>query len=334
MRSFAALCVLIFLVSLAIVSKAGERSTGSITFAPTASEAEVPERFRLTAHEFPFTQTPQKTYSKSFEIFEVTFPSPVETPHAQNNTVHCEYFRPLGDANRPGVIVLHILGGDFDLARLFCRGLASEGISALFLKMPYYGPRRPPGSSARMVSIDPHETVRGMTQAILDIRRGTAWLGSRPEVNPDQLGVMGISLGGITSALAVSIEPRLQNACLLLAGGDIGQVAWQSPELRKLREKWVAQGGNQETLREAIAVIDPVTYAPRARGKRILMLNARQDEVIPPACTESLWKALGEPEIVWWDAGHYTAIRYIFTGLSRSVAFFKASATQPAAAGS
>ena len=50
-----------------------------------------------------------------------------------------------------------------------------------------------------MVSLDPNETVRGMTQAILDIRRGTAWLASQEEVDADQLGIMGISLGGITA---------------------------------------------------------------------------------------------------------------------------------------
>ena len=306
---------------------AADVQTGTVKFAPTAAEQNVPTRFQLTAHEFRFEQSPLRTFSKSFEIFEVKFPSPVETPHPKNNMVHCEYFRPLGGGKHPGVIVLHILGGDFDLARLFCRSLASEGTAALFLKMPYYGPRRDPGSPARMVSIDPNETVRGMTQAILDIRRGTAWLAAQDEIDADQLGIMGISLGGITSALAVSVEPRLQKACLLLAGGDIGKVAWESRELAKLREKWIAGGGTQESLRELIQVIDPVTYAPQARGKKILMLNARNDEVIPPSCTESLWHALGEPEIVWWDAGHYTAIRYIFAGISRTAAFFKA---QPA----
>jgi dienelactone hydrolase len=297
--------------------------TGTAKFTPTPDEASVPQRFRLAPDEFSFVQAPLKTYSKSFEIFEVKFPSPVVTPQLSNNTVHCEYFRPRGEGKHPGVIVLHILGGDFDLARLFCRSLAAEGTAALFLKMPYYGPRRDANSPVRMVSLDPDETVRGMTQAILDIRRGTAWLASQEEVDAEQLGIMGISLGGITSALAVSVEPRLHKACLLLAGGDIGKVAWESRELAKLREKWIAGGGTQESLRDVIQVIDPVTYAPQARGKKILMLNARNDEVIPPSCTESLWHALGEPEIVWWDAGHYTAIRYIFSGLSRTVAFFK-----------
>ena len=34
------------------------------------------------------------------DISLVTFPSPVETPHPANNTVHCEYFRPLAAGRR------------------------------------------------------------------------------------------------------------------------------------------------------------------------------------------------------------------------------------------
>ena len=89
-----------------------------------------------------------------------------------------------------------------------------------------------------MISPDPRETVEGMTQAVLDIRRGAAWLGSRPEVDEGNLGVFGISLGGITGALAMTAEPRIQNACFLLAGGDVGKVAWESRELERVRRKF------------------------------------------------------------------------------------------------
>ena len=116
-------------------------------------------------------------------ISTVTFPSPVETKSAANNTVHCEYYRPTTDGPVPAVVVLHILGGDFELSRLFCNALAHHGVAALFLKMPYYGPRRAAGDSRRMISHDPRQTVEGMTQAVLDIRRAMAWLESRDEVD-------------------------------------------------------------------------------------------------------------------------------------------------------
>jgi hypothetical protein len=308
---------------------------GTVTYTPAANEHLVAERFRLPEATFAFRQQAQETVCTKIAIWEVTFPSPVVTPHPNNNTVHCEYFQPLPaamgpaakgpGAKGPGVIVLHILGGDFDLSRLFCRTLAHRGVAALFVKLPYYGPRRQPEADVRMVSRDPRQTVEGMTQAVLDIRRARAWLAAQEEVDPQQTGIFGISLGGITSALAAAAEPRFAHVCLMLAGGDMGQVGWTSPELAEVRRFWQESGQTKEAFYETLRPIDPVTYAASLRGRRVLMLNARYDEVIPPACTLSLWRALGEPEIVWLDAGHYSAMRFIFEGLAKVTRFFEAA---------
>src|SRR5262249_11194087 len=154
------------------------------------------------AHTFEFAAEDLESSTADLRLSLVTFPSPVKTALEQNNTVHCEYFLPRRQEKVPAVVVLHILGGDFPLSRLFCSALASRGGAALFIRMPYYGRRREAGDPRRMVSKDPRETVEGMTKAILDIRRAAAFLASQPEIDPDQLGVFGISLGGITGGLA------------------------------------------------------------------------------------------------------------------------------------
>jgi len=295
---------------------------GEVSFEPATTEGTLPEIFRLVTHSFPFEQRFVDSVSTEMVLSLVTFPSPVVTPATENNTVHCEYFRPVKAGPHRGVIVLHILGGDFDLARLFCRHLAANGVAALFLKMPYYGERRPTESQARMVSLDPRETVAGMKQAILDIRRARAWLASREEVRPEGLGIFGISLGGITSALAASAEPRFERVCLMLAGGDIAAVGWNQPRLARIKQKWLADGGTQESYVQLLQTIDPVTYARPVAGRQMLMINARHDEIIPPACTESLWRAFGKPPIVWYNAGHISCIRYLFDGLAKVTAFF------------
>ena len=300
--------------------------TGVVEFVPAGDQRALPEQFRLERHTFRYRQSPLPTLGKVMTVWKLTFPSPVVTPHPNNNTVHCEYFRPTAPGSKPGVIVLHILGGDFDLARLFCRAMATRGVAALFLKMPYYGERRQEGSPARMISIDPHETARGMTQAVLDIRQAASWLAAQEEIDDRQIGILGISLGGITAALATGIEPRLTKACFILAGGDMGEVAWQSSEMTELRERWTALGHTKDELREVLRPVDPVTYARPVAGREILMLNAIHDTVVPPACTKALWRAFGEPEIVWWNAGHYTAVRYLFAGATRAVEFFETDA--------
>ena len=110
-----------------------------------------------------------------------------------------------------------------------------------------------------------------------------------------------------------------------MAGGDIGRVALDSPELRKVRGELPKAFGDKETLLKTLAVIDPVTYAARAKGKRILMLNATRDEVIPKECTLALWKGFGEPEICWYSGGHYTVIFHLPRALERVAHFFAES---------
>lgn len=303
---------------------AEETIRGQVRYEPAPNEEMVAERFRLEPHTFAYEQEPIATSARSFSIYRVTFPSPVKTPHERNNTVHCEYFRPRAEQPVPGVVVLHILGGDFDLSRLVCRTLASHGIAALFLKMPYYGPRAEPGVDVAMIDPDPEQTVRGMTQAVLDIRRGAAWLAAQDEVDEQRLGVMGISLGGITAALAMTAEPRFGKGFLMLAGGDVARIAWESPLVRELREKWEAEGGTRESLIETIRPVDPVTYGQNIGNRRVMMYNALNDEVVPRACTDALWQAFGKPEIVWVDAGHYSVARFIFDALARATRFFQA----------
>ena len=46
--------------------------------------------------------------------------------------------------------------------------------------------RRPAEVKVRMISEDPRQTVAGMRQAILDIRRGAAWLAAQKEVDGEQ----------------------------------------------------------------------------------------------------------------------------------------------------
>lgn len=318
---FVASFLLAYTFSSSLLAADAEPIRGEVRFEITDAESTVGEPFRLTAHTFPYELHPISE-SKTIVLSDVTFPSAVETPYELNNTVHCEYYCPKGDGKRPAVIVLHILGGDFALSRVFCNMLAQRGVAALFVKMPYYGPRRDPKSPRRMISANPDETVEGMTQAVLDIRRATAWLAARDEVDPEQLGIFGISLGGMTASLSAANEPRLKNVCLLLAGGDLGKVNWDSPDLKKVRGELPKFGVGKEDLVKKLAPIDPVTYAANLRGRRVLMLNARDDEVIPRACTESLWSACGEPEIVWYPGGHYSVIRHIFGALDRVSRFF------------
>ncbi len=267
-----------------------------------------------------------------YRVYRLTYPSPVVTAHAPNNTIPADYFLPDGiaprDPRRPAVICLHILDGDFVLAEMVCSYLALRGIPAMTFKLPYYGERGFPEGLKALAS-DPKLFIDALDQAASDVRRTIDVLVSRPEVDPQHLGITGISLGGIVAATAAGAEPRLSRAVLLLAGGKLMHLihhARETAPLGKLIRR--LPPGQRARLEAKIASVDPLRFAPRlrdrAQGCKVLMINAAQDEVVPRSCTEKLAAALGIADrVVWLEGlGHYSAIAELPRALRATGDFF------------
>jgi dienelactone hydrolase len=298
---------------------------GEIAFQPGPGESTVPEAFRLEPATFAYELSPLMD-GERYRVSSLTFPSPVVTPDVANNTVHAEYFEPLGfPGKRPATVVLHILGADFPLSRYYAARLADRGVAALFVKLPYYGERREPNGPGpvpkKFLSDDLERTMRSMRQGVLDVRRAERWLASRPEIDPTRLGVTGISLGGIVSSLVVSVDPDVRSGALLLAGGDLANVLWGMPEAAPFREMWEADGKTLADLKALTDPYDPLTHAAGMKGKRVLMIDGNVDEVVPPASARALWEAGGRPPIIWYDCGHYSAVGFLLPAMRRAVDF-------------
>ncbi|HVW01406.1 MAG TPA: prolyl oligopeptidase family serine peptidase, partial [Planctomycetaceae bacterium] len=189
--------------------------------------------------------------------------------------------------------------------------------------MPYYGERRARGSSRRMISRDPRESVVGMTQGVLDVRRARQWLADRPEVDDERMGVMGISLGGIMAALSGAADPQFRSIAVMIAGGKLARSIWENPipEAGQFREAWQAAGGTQESFERILDEVDPARYGERLRDRRVLLVAADHDEVFPQASVRALWDSTGRTaKLVWMpEVGHYTCIRFLFREVDRMI---------------
>ena len=309
------------LPTLALIVLAVGLERGEARFRPTAEEAAVPEPFRLAESTFTFERETLRT-TPGYDVSAVRFASPAPSGDPTNDLVHAEYFQPHQAGPRPAVVVLHILGADFALSRYLAARLADRGVAALFVMLPYYGERRPAGSDRRFLSADIERSVNAMRQGVCDVRRASAWLAGQPEIDPDRLGVAGISLGGIVAALAAAADPTLDRAVLILAGGGLDEILWEMPEARRFRELWIASGRTRADLLALTEAWDPLTYADRLVGKRILMIAGTVDEVIPPAAAHRLWDAAGRPPIRWYDCGHYSSAGYLLPAIRTTADFF------------
>ena len=127
------------------------------------------------------------------------------------------------------MVVLHILGSDFPLSRYMAARLADRGVAALFLKLPYYGERRPeagPGPVPDAVPLGRHRADDDRRCGRGSATSGAAlcWLASRPNVDPRAAGRDGDQPGGDRGvARGRRSTPGRSEGVFLLAGGDLSK---------------------------------------------------------------------------------------------------------------
>ncbi len=270
--------------------------------------------------------------AETFRVYRLTYPSPLKTPWPENDIVPAEYYVPraaTARAKAPAAVVLDILDGSAILPRMMARAAAQNGLAALYVPMPCYNGRRPPGDPHRkLLREDPAKTVDGLRQTVLDVRRAKAILACCPEVDAQQIGVTGISLGGITAALSAGVDGGFARVVPILAGGDLADITFQCHEMRKLRAALLEKGVTRDAAAGLFAPVEPLNFASRINPGRCLMINAERDEVIPRNDTERLSRAVGGAQVVWLPATHYSALTY-FPLMQRTVIDFLRDGKRP-----
>jgi dienelactone hydrolase/predicted choloylglycine hydrolase len=338
---------------LLIDTKARPILTGKVKFEPKGDQKDVPERYRLPAHEFTYEmQLKHDLPEQGFRVYDVRFPSPVQSPVPENNMVHGEFYVPTpptppskgGDDRNsslsskgggdsisstpleggagggiPAVVLLDILQGNQAVTRFQATILAQQGVAALTIHMAYYGPRRPANLPIRFLMPSVEHSVESVRQTVLDVRRAAAWLESRPEVDRTRLGVMGTSLGSFIGCVAAQMEPRFSRVVLLLGGGGLVDAFYDHPKAEPIRKLWEALGGTKEKLAQQVAPADPLTCACNLKDRKVLMFGAKRDDIVPPKCTERLWEACGKPRIIWYDCSHVGAAAFFIPAMQEIV---------------
>ena len=72
-------------------------------------------------------------------------------------------------------------------------------------------------------------------------------------------------------------------------------------------------------LKDKIAPVDPLTCAANLKERKVLMIDAKRDEIVFPKMAEAMWKATGEQKIVWYDCTHYGAALYFLDAMDHIV---------------
>ena len=188
---------------------------GSILYAAPPPAPVNPHFYDYDAHApFLVTQTPdpeaEAQVGGDIKVTQVTYPSPVVTPYPVNNIVTGYFFKPNTPGPYPVMLVEHEwLPVNLNNEFVLCATLARAGVAAFLVVQPYSYIRRilPRVEDVELLSGNPQQTVEAVRQAVLDNRRALDWLQTRPDIDPNKMGVAGISLGGILAPLIAGRGP-------------------------------------------------------------------------------------------------------------------------------
>lgn len=230
---------------------------------------------------------------------------------------------------RPLVVLVPILAGGDALmqalaVRMLARGFAVGWCDrvASALRPPQRGP----------------DLERLFRRTVVHQRMLLAWARSSGPVDGSHTFVLGVSLGGMVTAVLMAVEPEVEAAAMCLAGADLPDLILHSRENRVLHwrdfRRQVDGIGDfsvgAELRRDLVS--DPLHLAPFVPTDKVLLVEAHFDDVVPPWNQMVLWEAFGRPRRFSLPLGHYSAALAINPILDAVGEFFRARLADAAAA--
>ncbi len=156
---------------------------------------------------------------------------------------------------RPVMILLHGTGGSKDGMADWLKEFASHGFLALAIDARYHGARVPEskGAEAYVKAITKAwQTPEGKPMehpfyydTVWDLWRVLDYVEKRPDVNPRLIGMLGISMGGIQTYLASSVDERVAVALPLIA---VQSFKWSLEN-----DKWAGRANTIKATHETAA---------------------------------------------------------------------------------
>jgi dienelactone hydrolase len=256
-----------------------------------------------------FDEWRQVSRNDDFSEFRVSFASGLPSGDANNDQIELQVFVPASPIGKPPVaILLHYWGAtDSELERQTAAELAYRGIASVILPLPYHLSRTPDGHASGELAIvpDPEALKRTMIQSVSDIRRTIDWINTRPELNGEEIGITGTSLGAIVSSLAFAVEPRIKSASFLLGGADLAYLMMNSSRTTSQRHILTNAGWTEESLHKVLLEIEPTTYLKPDDKRPSYVINAKYDTIVPLESSRRLADALANRTELTLETGHY-----------------------------
>lgn len=147
-----------------------------------------------------------------------------------------------------------------------------------------------------------------------DVLGALAYLRSRSDVDPDRVGVYGVSMGGATALLTVreglGVRAIITDSAFATLRGAIDhgfrRIANLPPSIFRRPTIWFASKLAGEELTEVLRVVRPLARIKRTAPCPLLIIHGTEDDVVFVQDAYQLYLAAEGPKEIWIipDAGH------------------------------
>ena len=206
----------------------------------------------------------------------------------------------------PLLVGLHGLGGSKDDILQVAPYLAMFGVNVAILALDaqYHGARKVEGHEIFSADLEASKTA--FAQSIIDYRRALDYCATRPELDHERTALVGMSMGGMMGTILTALEPRIKTAVLAVPAADWVTLVKDSTSPVAVQLRADDPNFDFDAFRALLDPVDPLHFAPHLAGRPVLLLHAKNDEIIPRHCSELLdANVQGDPvEVEWYDSGH------------------------------
>ncbi len=199
--------------------------------------------------------------------------------YTQNHSAAARLFQAPSAERRPVIVLIHgYLGGQYAAeSRIWpVKWLLKRGLDVALFVLPFHGVRQAPERRGPppFPGADPRVTNEGFRQAMGDLRDLIGFLRGRGH---PQVGVMGMSLGGYSTALLATLDAELAFAVPLIPLASLADFARDHGRLGSQRESQ----SQHAALDRAHRVVSPLHRPLRLESHRVLVIGAEADQITP-----------------------------------------------------
>ncbi|MCF6332567.1 MAG: acetylxylan esterase [Draconibacterium sp.] len=225
----------------------------------------------------------------AYKLFYVTFRSIHNKEVTGMLTVPKEIEKPV-----PVIILLHGKGDSktVDYIEYGNTLLYKNGYAVLRIDISNHGDRLENDYDFDFKGDTRYWTRDIITQTVFDLRRAVDFISTRKELDSNKIGFLGISLGGITGTIFCGVENRVQVPVIVLAGGQMNLM--------------FGKKALSSDTKNYLSIIEPINFIRQIAPRPLLMVNAKNDDIIPPLMSKLLYKKAKKPkQINWYLSKHH-----------------------------